>query len=28
MALTYRPEGSLNIGRTKKRWRDQLHFED
>jgi len=28
MALTYRPEGRRNIGRPKKWWRDQLHFED
>jgi len=27
-ALKYRPEGRRNIGRSKKRWRDQLHFED
>ena len=27
-ALKYRPEGIRNIGRPKKRWRDQLHFED
>jgi len=27
-ALRYRPEGSRNIGRPKKIWRDQLHFED
>jgi len=27
-ALKYRPEGRENIGRPKKRWRDQLHFED
>jgi len=27
-ALRYRPEGRRNIGRPKKRWRDQLHFED
>ena len=24
----YRPKGRRNIGRPKKRWRDQLHFED
>jgi hypothetical protein len=24
-ALKYRPEGRRNIGRPKKRWRDQLH---
>jgi len=27
-ALRYRPEGTMNVGRPKKRWRDQLHFED
>ena len=27
-ALKYRPEGRRNVGRPKKRWRDQLHFED
>ena len=27
-ALQCRPEGRRNIGRPKKRWRDQLHFED
>jgi len=27
-ALKYRPEGRRNTGRPKKRWRDQLHFED
>jgi len=27
-ALKYRQEGRRNIGRPKKRWRDQLHFED
>jgi len=27
-ALKYRPEGRRNIGRPKKRWRDQLHLED
>jgi len=26
--LKYRPEGRRYIGRPKKRWRDQLHFED
>jgi len=26
--LQYRPKGRSNIGRPKKRWRDQLHFED
>ena len=27
-ALKYRPEGRRNIGRPKKRWRYQLHFDD
>jgi hypothetical protein len=27
-ALKYKPEGRRNVGRPKKRWRDQLHFED
>jgi len=27
-ALQCRPKGRRNIGRPKKRWRDQLHFED
>jgi len=27
-APKYRPEGRRNIGRPKKRWREQLHFED
>jgi 2-keto-3-deoxy-L-rhamnonate aldolase RhmA len=27
-ALKYRPEGRRNVGRPKKRWRDQLHLED
>ena len=27
-ALKYRPEGRRNVGRPKKRWRDQLYFED
>ena len=26
--LQYRPKGRRNIGRPKKRWRDQLHLED
>jgi len=26
--LQYRPKGRRNIGRPKKTWRDQLHFED
>ena len=28
VALRYRPKLRRNIGRPKKRWRDQLHFED
>ena len=27
-ALRHRTKGRRNIGRPKKRWRDQLHFED
>ena len=27
-ALKYRIEGRRNIGRPKKKWRNQLHFED
>jgi hypothetical protein len=27
-ALLYRPTGRRNIGRPRKRWRDQLHLED
>jgi len=27
-ALLYRTKGRRNIGRPKKRWRDQRHFED
>jgi len=27
-ALQYKPEGRRNIGRPRKRWRDQFHFED
>jgi len=27
-ALQYRTKGRRNIGRPKKKWRDQLHFED
>jgi len=27
-ALQYKTKGRRNVGRTKKRWRDQLHFED
>jgi len=26
--LRYRPKGRRNIGRPKKRWRDQFHFQD
>jgi len=27
-ALKYKPKGRRNIGRPRKRWRDQLHLED
>ena len=27
-ALHYKPKGRRNIGRPRKRWRDQLHLED
>jgi hypothetical protein len=27
-ALQYRLKGRRNIGRQRKRWRDQLHLED
>ena len=27
-ALQYKPKGQRNVGRPRKRWRDQLHFED
>jgi len=27
-ALQYKLKGRRNIGRPKKRWRDQFHFED
>jgi len=27
-ALQNKPKGRMNIGRSRKRWRDQLHFED
>ena len=27
-ALHYKPKGRWNIGRPRKRWRDQLHLED
>jgi len=26
--LQYEPKGQRNIGRPRKRWRDQLHLED
>jgi hypothetical protein len=26
--LQYKPKARRNIGRPRKRWRDQLHFED
>jgi len=26
-ALLYKPKGRKNVGRPRKRWRDQLHFE-
>ena len=26
--LQYKPKGRRNIGRPRKRWRDQLHLED
>jgi hypothetical protein len=26
--LQYRPTGRRNIGRPRKRWRDQIHLED
>jgi hypothetical protein len=26
-ALKYRPKGKRNIGRPRKRWKDQLHLE-
>ena len=28
LALQYRPKGRRNLGRPKKRWKDQLHLED
>jgi len=28
LALQYKPKGRRNIGRPRKRWRDQLHSED
>ena len=27
-ALQYKPKGRRNIGRPRKRWRDQLHLEE
>jgi hypothetical protein len=27
-SLQYKPKGRRNIGRPRKRWRDQLHLED
>jgi len=27
-SLQYKPKGRRNIGRRRKRWRDQLHLED
>ena len=27
-ALQYKPKGGRDIGRPRKRWRDQFHFED
>jgi hypothetical protein len=27
-ALQYKPKGRRNIGRLRKRWRDQIHLED
>jgi hypothetical protein len=27
-ALQFKPKGRGNIGRPRKRWRDQLHLED
>ena len=27
-ALQYKPKGQRNIGRPRKRWRDQIHLED
>ena len=26
--LRYKPKGRRNIGRPRKRWRDQFHFEE
>jgi len=27
-ALQYKPKGRRNIGRPRKRWRDQIYLED
>jgi len=27
-ALQYKPKGRRNVGRPRKRWRDQLHLEN
>jgi len=27
-ALQYKPKGRRNVGKPRKRWRDQLHLED
>ena len=27
-ALQYKPKGRRHVGRPRKRWRDQFHFED
>ena len=27
-ALQYKPKGRKNVGRPRKRWRDQLHLEE
>ena len=27
-ALQYKPKGRRNIGRPRKRWRDQIHLQD
>jgi len=27
-ALQYKAKGQRNVGRPRKRWRDQLHLED
>jgi len=27
-SIQYKPKGRRNIGRPRKRWRDQFHFED